>query len=709
MSSNKTIRLRTTPGESQNIQFKIEQEFDTIDFLSLSITQQDAYRNFCSDYGVVAGRVIANDGFGIENAKISIFIPLLNEDVDNQKITSIYPYTTPNDLNLQGIRYNILPNVGRRFWYYQRIPDNLSPGQYLYDPDYTPLGQFVGSWGQAQDVPNPTPGYTVWRRLVETNYGPEVPVGTFPNKSELLDNDVLVEVYEKYYKFTTKTNISGDYMLFGVPVGTQIVHMDVDLSDIGGGSLSPEDFLNTGTPESSFTPTGKFKSSTNLNSLPQIESQDLAVDVVPFWGDLDQCEIGITRQDFTLVREVAPSAVLAFFAFKHKTGYIKANNSKCGSGINSGTISDKDLRSIDNMVAQNTYIKAVASGSGGVDVATQTFPDGLVYYALPMYGGRKITNEFGQLADSPDGLIGIPTEGSYSIYVWGEGYIDSDEDGIGTATHKFDSPMTFRYDLLNKKRLIYTLSTRFEYNKKADDGEPTRLIGSASGIGRLNYPRNSTRNGDPTFGAHYYDVNTSSNSSTFDDKVPAMVFGNLFFPVYEVKGGDICLPAMTSSINDDNVETNWYYASYIFPGSFLDITDVWEKLPPTSFESEYGVNPNDPSFTFEPSGYIDTEYGINISNQTVPLKTEGVQTNPDGSSVDFTDDQQINYVAFPQRLNSTEEPWPRNYFQKVLGSTNKPSGLIFTDSDGNTDMGRYFFYFGFSENDNILKVIEKKY
>ena len=90
MKTNRSIRLRTEPGSSKNITVKIEQEFDTIDFLSLKITQDEAYRNFCSDYGVIAGRVIANDGFGVENAKISVFIPLSNEDAEDTVISSLY-------------------------------------------------------------------------------------------------------------------------------------------------------------------------------------------------------------------------------------------------------------------------------------------------------------------------------------------------------------------------------------------------------------------------------------------------------------------------------------------------------------------------------------------------------------------------------------------------------------------------------------------
>ena len=125
MKENKSIRLRTEPGSSKNINVKIQQEFDTIDFLSLKITQDEAYRNFCSDYGVVAGRVIANDGFGVANAKISIFIPLSDEDAEDPVISSIYPYISPIDINSEGIRYNLLPRLGKRFTITQKTTKNF--------------------------------------------------------------------------------------------------------------------------------------------------------------------------------------------------------------------------------------------------------------------------------------------------------------------------------------------------------------------------------------------------------------------------------------------------------------------------------------------------------------------------------------------------------------------------------------------------------
>lgn len=34
---------------------------------------------------------------------------------------------------------------------------------------------------------------------------------------EVLDNDTVLEIYDKYYKYTATTNKAGDYMIFGIP------------------------------------------------------------------------------------------------------------------------------------------------------------------------------------------------------------------------------------------------------------------------------------------------------------------------------------------------------------------------------------------------------------------------------------------------------------------------------------------------------------
>ena len=57
MSDN--IRIRTNPGSKEtSVNVNVNQKFDFIEILSLKISQEEAYRRFCSDYGAVVGRVI---------------------------------------------------------------------------------------------------------------------------------------------------------------------------------------------------------------------------------------------------------------------------------------------------------------------------------------------------------------------------------------------------------------------------------------------------------------------------------------------------------------------------------------------------------------------------------------------------------------------------------------------------------------------------
>jgi len=251
----KSIRIRTQPGKEQNIHLKLEQDFDLLEVLSLKMTQDDVYSRMCGDYGVVVGRVLANGGFGVPNAKVSIFIPLTEEDEQDEVIRDFYPYKEVTDKDDEGYKYNLLPK------------DKQSCNH--------------------------------------------TPTGTFPLPHEVLNNPTLLEVYKKYYKYTTKTNESGDFMIWGVPLGNQTIHSSVDVSDIGCYSMHPYDFINQGKPIEEFVSALEFKSSENLDSLPQIILQNKTLEVVPFWGDDDLCNVGITRVDFDLrdsAVEIVPSS-----------------------------------------------------------------------------------------------------------------------------------------------------------------------------------------------------------------------------------------------------------------------------------------------------------------------------------------------------------------------------------------------------------------
>jgi len=110
-----SIRIRTQVGVDKSIRVLLNQDFEYLEILSLKILQSQIYNRQCSDYGVVVGRVTSNNGYGIPNAKISIFIPLDQEDETNPIISELYPYKSLSDVNEDGYRYNLLPYV-YDFW-----------------------------------------------------------------------------------------------------------------------------------------------------------------------------------------------------------------------------------------------------------------------------------------------------------------------------------------------------------------------------------------------------------------------------------------------------------------------------------------------------------------------------------------------------------------------------------------------------------------
>lgn len=352
-----TIRIRTSGGSTTDkvsdkyLKVKLDQEFDFIEILSLKISQEDTYRKFCSDYGVVVGRVSINNGFGVPNAKVSVFIPLDDVDKLDPVIKGLYPYEVITDKDDTGVRYNLLPKEG--------------------DP---------------------------------TNEC-STPIGTFPTKREVLDNATLLEVYCKYYKFTTTTNHAGDFMLFGVPVGTYTVHVDADISDIGIASQRPYDLISQGTPPKMFKTPTKFNGDKNLDKLIQVKTLNAGVNVQPFWGDQENCEIGISLLDFDLNYSVRPAAIFM--------GSIYGDQQK--HSINKRCRPRKKLGNLCEQVAGPGSINMIRKTIDGqieafdVEGGRVIDDDGAWAYQIPMNLDYMVTNEEGDLILSQDPNKGIPT------------------------------------------------------------------------------------------------------------------------------------------------------------------------------------------------------------------------------------------------------------------------------------------------------------
>lgn len=347
--SNKNIRVRTTPNtlEQKHLKVKLDQDFDFLEVLSLSISQEEVYRRFCSDYGVVVGRVIMNNGVGVPNAKVSIFVPL--DDSENEENTDLYPYSTIKDKDNEGKRYNLLPK--------------------------------------------------------KRQTGCHTPIGTFASKSEILDNDELLNIHCKYYKYTAVTNHAGDYMISGVPIGTHFVNIDVDLSDIGIYSQRPYDFIKEGQPKKAFSTSTKFKGGDDIDKLIQVKNSQTSVNVRPFWGDDNECEIGITRLDFDTKYNIQPSAIFM--------GSIFGDNEK-----NSINKICKPRRKLGNLCETITSAGSIEMIRKTLDGQNERFDveggrvineDGAWAYQIPMNLDYMITDEFGDLVPSPDPSRGIPT------------------------------------------------------------------------------------------------------------------------------------------------------------------------------------------------------------------------------------------------------------------------------------------------------------
>ena len=89
-------------------------------------------------------------------------------------------------------------------------------------------------------------------------------------------------------------------MIMGVPLGSQTLVMDIDLSDIGEFSLTPQDLIRMGLASEAQVAGNRFKTSNDLSSLPQIVSLTRTLSVAPLWGDPEICQIAVNRVDFDL-------------------------------------------------------------------------------------------------------------------------------------------------------------------------------------------------------------------------------------------------------------------------------------------------------------------------------------------------------------------------------------------------------------------------
>ena len=360
----KSYRIRTKINEDSFVRVNLEQDFDLLEILSLKLTQSEVFSRMCADYGVVVGRVMANGGLGLPNAKLSIFIPLTDEDEQDAVISEMYPFKDVNDKNKDGYRYNLLPKTKQ--------------------------------------------------------HNRHTPTGSMYSAEDTISNPLKLEVYEKYYKYTVKTNENGDYMIWGVPLGSHQIHMSVDVSDIGCHSMKPFDFIAQGVPIEDFKNAAIFNNSENLDTLPQIVIQNKTLEVVPFWGDDDLCNTGISRTDFDLRDssvEFKPNALLMGSIISDDN-----NNSvgwKCKPARYMGEVCKMTTGSGKIEAIRFTVYKEDDGCTPKLEKFNLHSIDGSGSFVarVPMNLDYIYTDEYGNEQISDSTSIGVPTRGKYRLRI----------------------------------------------------------------------------------------------------------------------------------------------------------------------------------------------------------------------------------------------------------------------------------------------------
>ena len=373
---DKSYRIHTNIINDTVLNVNMQQDFDFLEVLSLKLRQEDAYKLHSSNYGVIVGRVLANDAFGIPNAKVSLFIE--RDPNDSTDMETIYPYNEISSRDKDGRRYNTLPD---------------------YSDDEC---------------------YRV--------------VGTFPNKRLVLDDDVVLEVYDKYWKYTTVTNNAGDYMLFGVPSGSQQIHIDIDLSDIGILSQKPRDFEYKGYSLTMFDNPNQFKESTNLDGLAQLFSQNKTVFVYPFWGDDDNGIAAITRSDVQIQYKFEPTCVFM--------GSIVSDND--GNSIGHKCAPNEDNGMNDQLIGGRGTIEMIRKTTDGLVEEFQIQGNQLIdengvwCYQIPMNLDYVGTDEYGNIVPTDNPNRGIPTRAQVRFRI---SKTETGNEGHSRHTAKYLVPM----------------------------------------------------------------------------------------------------------------------------------------------------------------------------------------------------------------------------------------------------------------------------
>jgi hypothetical protein len=242
------IEIKEDNLEDYNVDICLKRSIDTLDTLTVRNNPLSNFPTQESETGVVMGTLYAKQKIVNEKGE-KVLIPLSNVPVVIFNPSDEFPNTFSIDGEGNRVRLNLIQNSELE--------------------DYADLDSFIVDYGKQNAE----------KKLNQTLNS------RFDSQTGTLKSIESLDVPE-YFKYSTITNENGEFIIEGVPVGSNLLMFEVDL--LKQGMTKSEVALN-------FFPYPTTDES-NVDNIPHYYFRQLSINVVPSWG---RFQTGYTFVDIT--------------------------------------------------------------------------------------------------------------------------------------------------------------------------------------------------------------------------------------------------------------------------------------------------------------------------------------------------------------------------------------------------------------------------
>ena len=313
----------------------------------------------------------------------------------------------------------------------------------------------------------------------------------------------------------------------------------------------------------------KIKPSNDLGDLPNIETQEISVDVIPFWGDTNNFEIGITRQDFR-IRSVLKNTFTIFGSV-----FTDADELQWGTSSSS------------NNEVQRFYIHSMGTEGVGIKTKRAGTVTEKIYYYPPSVTDAEINDGSGvakMLLLSPSEYSSYKKNGDF-VFI-----LNCNRDKVTIGEDGTQQPVadSFTGGLYTSFRGFMTLE-----------------------ISEDTFPLDWTKNGDKAEMKPIRHILKFPQTADYDWSVNPKVFHSF---KKEAHGDDTC---RANAIIDNNA---WRKQHFKFCGGCIYSVARFHPLVYNSNDSEQSVH----------RGWFESDHIMEANYSNIQYNTGLIQTNDYG-------------------------------------------------------------------------------